>query len=72
MPKKNPEKKSSSATTARQLAREFLLDQYERLQKAWNRELQNDSTDWVTLFHLHYQIAALEQRSPWLKKETLS
>jgi hypothetical protein len=71
MPKK-PAKKPSGATTARQLAREFLLDQYERLQKSWNRKLQNDSTDWVTLFHLHYQIAALEQRSPWLKKETLS
>jgi hypothetical protein len=49
-----------------------LLEQCERLQKAWSRELQNDSTDWVTLFHLHYQIAQLEQRSPWLRKEALS
>lgn len=42
---------------------------YQGLQLEWSLELQNENTDWPHLFFLHYQIATLERRAPWLKKE---
>ena len=69
MPKKNS---SNTAAAARELTRRFLIRQYAELQQAWNRELQQDPTDWPNLFHLHYKIARMEQLSPWLRKEVLN
>jgi len=73
MPKKQPSNPpSSSSISGPQMARMAVYRQYQCLQQAWDRELQNDSTDWPALFRLHYKIAEMEKRAPWLKKESLS
>ena len=40
---------------------------YQALQAEWMMELQTDPTDWEHLLYLHYTIADLERRAPWLK-----
>ncbi len=42
---------------------------YEALQLDWTLELQTEPTNWDRLFTLHYDLADLERRAPWLKQE---
>lgn len=40
---------------------------YQALHVEWTLELQAAPTDWEHLLYLHYTIADLERRAPWLK-----
>jgi hypothetical protein len=65
----NHPKKSSPVSPAQ--ARLAVVRHYQALQLEWSLELQNPSTDWECLLFLHYKIADLERRAPWLKQEVL-
>jgi hypothetical protein len=47
------------------LARENYLD----LQREYQRALEEDPTDWATLFALHFDLVQLERGTPWIMKE---
>jgi hypothetical protein len=49
--------------------KEAIRTHYIRLQAEWVAELDAVKSDWTRLFDLHYRIAELERRAPWLKKE---
>ncbi len=63
-PKKCPDLSPEDATRA-------IRRYYRALQLEWSLELQNPTTDWERLLFLHYKLADLERRAPWLKKEAL-
>jgi hypothetical protein len=65
---KKTRSKKYPATTPEQ-AKTAVIRYYQALQLEWTLELQAETTDWEHLIFLHYTIADLERRAPWLKKE---
>jgi hypothetical protein len=60
--------KKSSVTTPKE-GKAAVLRYYHALQREFAIELQNAPTDWDHLSYLHFEIADLELRAPWLRKE---
>ncbi len=70
MGKKSPHPKKCPAVSPEQ-ALMAVLRYYRALQLEWSLELRNPTTDWERLLFLHYKLADLERRAPWLKREVL-
>lgn len=62
-----PKKSSQSAVTLEE-AKLAVCRFYLALHAEWILELQMHPTDWEHLFYLHYKIADLDRRAPWLRK----
>ncbi len=60
-------KKSRAAMSAE--GKQIITREYHKLQLCWTEELQKPDTDWQRLFFLHFQMAMVESRAKWLKKE---
>jgi hypothetical protein len=66
MPKKRINKKPGEMTKSlMRLARENYLD----MQREYQRALEEDPTDWATLFALHFDLVQLERGTPWIMQE---
>ncbi len=50
-------------------AKQILTREYHELQLRWVEELEKPETNWEALFFLHFEMAVIESRAKWLKKE---
>ena len=50
-------------------ARQIINREYHQLQLRWVEEIDKPETDWEALFLLHFEMAIIEKRAKWLRKE---
>ena len=50
-------------------AKQIINREYHQLQLRWVEEIDKPATDWEQLFLLHFEMAMIEKRAPWLKRE---
>ena len=51
------------------IAKQIIDREYHKLQARWVEEIDKPETDWTNMFFLHFELAMLESRAAWLKKE---
>src|SRR3954462_8510082 len=60
----------SKKTEMSPVAKQNVNQEYHKLQARWVEEIDRPATNWENLFFLHFEMAMLESRAKWLKKET--
>lgn len=58
-----------SRTVMSPQARQIINREYHQLQLRWVEEIDKPETDWEQLFLLHFEMAIIEKRAKWLRKE---